>query len=79
MMLNFQPWFPFLTRDLIQDYHLIHLVSAFIWIVVWMGHAYIGTVGSQGSIDGMWKGHVDEAWAKQHHNLWYEDVKHRGS
>jgi len=20
-------------------------------------------------------GYVDEAWAKEHHNLWYEDVK----
>jgi formate dehydrogenase subunit gamma len=36
----------------------------------------------EGSYDGMASGYVDEAWAKEHHQLWYEDVKngadHRG-
>ena len=39
-----------------------------------MGHIYIGTIGSQGSIDGMKTGYVDATWAKEHHELWYNKV-----
>ncbi|MCB1742141.1 MAG: formate dehydrogenase subunit gamma [Gammaproteobacteria bacterium] len=74
LMLDFQPSLPFLTRELAQDYHIVHVTAAFIWICVWLGHAYIGTLGSEGSFEAMWTGHVDETWARQHHNLWYEEV-----
>jgi formate dehydrogenase subunit gamma len=39
------------------------------------GHIYIGTAGTEGAFEGMKTGYVDEAWAKQHHDLWYEEVK----
>jgi len=28
-----------------------------------------------GAYDGMRHGYVDETWAKEHHQYWYEDVK----
>ncbi len=40
-----------------------------------MGHIYIGTIGMEGSIDGMKTGYVDATWAKEHHELWYDDIK----
>ena len=40
-----------------------------------LGHIYIGTIGNEASFEGMLTGYVDEVWAKQHHDLWLEDVK----
>ena len=62
-------------REMQQTMHIIHAVAAIVWIAVFLGHAYIGTFGSEGSLDAMSKGHVSAEWAKQHHDLWYEKVK----
>lgn len=64
-----------LTRESAQTMHVWHAVAALIWIAVFFGHVYIGTVGSAGSLDAMTKGRVSVEWAKQHHDLWYETVK----
>ena len=29
----------------------------------------------EGAYDGMRHGYVDEEWAREHHELWYDDVK----
>lgn len=63
------------TRSYAQYMHILHTVAALLWIAVFFGHVYIGTIGSQGSLDAMAKGHVSVEWAKQHHDLWYEQVK----
>ena len=63
------------TRNYAQTMHILHAVSALLWVAVFLGHVYIGTIGSEGSLDAMTKGHVSVEWAKQHHDLWYEDVK----
>ncbi len=68
-----------LTRAVAQTMHLWHAVAALLWIAIFFGHAYIGTLGSQGSIDGMTKGHVSAEWAKQHHDLWYDEVTKAGA
>jgi len=39
-----------------------------------MGHIYIGSIGMQGSIDGMKTGYVDATWAEEHHKLWYDKL-----
>ena len=43
-----------------------------------LAHIYIGTIGSEGSLESMTTGYVDENWAKSHHNRWYEEVKNAG-
>ena len=68
-------WIGTPARESIQLAHLWHTGGALAWIALWFGHAYIGTLGSEGSIDAMTTGYVDEAWAKQHHDQWYETVK----
>ncbi len=35
----------------------------------------MGTLGVEGAYTAMREGYVDEAWARQHHVLWYEEVK----
>ena len=36
---------------------------------------YIGTVGMEGAYDAMGNGQVDLEWARQHHDLWVEEVQ----
>ena len=55
--------------------NIVHAVGALGLTAVALGHIYIGTIGSEGSLEGMTTGYVDETWAKEHHNLWYEEVK----
>jgi formate dehydrogenase subunit gamma len=50
-------------------------VSNILMVVMFMGHIYLGTLGTEGAFEGMKTGYVDETWAKEHHELWYEDVK----
>ena len=42
---------------------------------MFMGHIYMGTLGTEGAYEGMKTGYVDEAWAKEHHALWLDDIK----
>ncbi len=63
------------SRAFMQDMHLVHAIAALIWIVVFFGHAYIGTIGTEGALEGMTTGRVSVEWAKQHHDQWYEEVK----
>ena len=37
-------------------------------------HIYLGTVGMRGAFEAMRYGYVDETWAKEHHEYWYNDV-----
>ena len=67
------------TRETMQVASIVHAVLAIVWIGAFFGHAYIGTLGTQGAIEGMTTGKVDVNWAKQHHDLWYEEVKNRPS
>ena len=62
------------TRSTMQLSSVIHGVCALLWIGFWVGHAYIGTIGSEGSLEAMTTGYVDVNWAKQHHDRWYEEI-----
>lgn len=62
-------------RATMQLAHQVHSIAAIIWIIGFFGHAYIGTLGTEGALEGMTSGRVSTEWAKQHHDLWYEEVK----
>lgn len=62
-------------RGQMQVAHMIHAVAAVVMMVALMGHIYMGTVGVRGALVAMKTGWVDEAWAKEHHELWYNDIK----
>jgi formate dehydrogenase subunit gamma len=68
--------FPTLVEDVrwLQLSTVLHAIGAVALIAVLFGHIYVGSIGMEGSIDGMLKGEVDENWAKEHHDLWYEEV-----
>ena len=65
-------------RDTLQDANLIHAAVSILLIGGALGHAYMGTVGTEGALEGMISGRVDENWAKQHHDLWYDEVAAKG-
>ncbi len=62
-------------RGTMQLANIIHGVSAILMSTMAMGHIYIGSIGMEGALQGMKTGYVDEAWGKEHHELWYNDVK----
>jgi formate dehydrogenase subunit gamma len=63
------------SRGAMQLANIVHVVIGLFLIGIAMGHIYLGTVGTEGAWEGMYSGEVDEAFAKQHHDLWYEEVK----
>jgi len=63
------------TRATMQDAWIWHSAAALIYIALSLGHIYMGTIGVTGSYQAMRTGYVDETWAKEHHEYWYNDVK----
>ncbi len=45
---------------------------------VMIAHIYIGTVGMEGAFEAMGTGHVDLNWAREHHDLWVEELEREG-
>ena len=62
-------------RSTMQIAHMVHAVATVAMVCLFMGHIYIGTLGMEGAYQGMETGYVDETWAKEHHEDWYNDVK----
>ena len=62
------------TRATMQIANIVHLSAAMFAIATASFHIYMGTIGMRGAYDGMRYGYVDEAWAKEHHEYWYNDV-----
>ena len=63
------------TRSQMQIANLVHGVATVLMMAMFLGHIYIGSIGMKGAYSAMRTGYVDEAWAKEHHVLWYDDVK----
>jgi len=63
------------TRGQMQIAHMIHAVASFLMMAMFIGHIYMGTIGVKGSFQAMRTGYVDEAWAKEHHEYWHDDIK----
>jgi formate dehydrogenase subunit gamma len=72
------------TRATMQLANLVHLTGSVLFMLGALGHIYMGTLGMAGAFSAMKTGHVDEAWAKEHHEIWYDEIKsgktaaHRG-
>ncbi len=64
-----------LLRSDMQIASMVHSAMAFWIAAILIGHIYMGTIGTRGALEGMKTGYVTEGWAKEHHELWYNDVK----
>ena len=63
------------TRETMQIANIVHGVGALLFIAASLGHIYMGTIGTEGAYEAMRTGKVDETWAKEHHELWLDEVK----
>jgi formate dehydrogenase subunit gamma len=63
------------TRGQMQVANMVHGVATVLMMAMFLGHIYIGTIGMKDSYKAMRTGYVDEAWAKEHHEWWFDDVK----
>ena len=63
------------TRGVMQWWNVVHAIAAVLFIAMSLGHIYMGTLGVEGAYESMRYGFVDEAWAKEHHEIWYQEVK----
>ena len=63
------------TRSLMMLANVVHVIAG-LWFIMWAStHIYLGTVGTTGAYEAMRNGYVDETWAREHAQYWYEDVK----
>ena len=63
------------SRSLMMTANIVHVISG-VWFIAWsLTHIYLGTIGTKGAYDAMRNGYVDETWAREHAQYWYEDVK----
>ncbi len=61
-------------RQVMGQADLIHAIFACLFMAASFAHIYLGTIGVQGAYQGMREGFVDEIWAKEHHELWHDEV-----
>ncbi len=62
-------------RATMQIAHMVHAIATVLMMCLFLGHIYLGTIGQEGAYKGMRTGYVDETWAREHHQYWYDDVK----
>ena len=62
------------TRQTMQISNVVHMVAGLLAVVFLTAHIYLGTIGMKGAYEAMRYGYVDEQWAKEHHEYWYNDV-----
>jgi formate dehydrogenase subunit gamma len=63
------------TRAVMQEAWIWHACAGLLYISISFGHMYLGTIGLDGSYQAMRTGYVDETWAREHHQYWYEEMK----
>jgi formate dehydrogenase subunit gamma len=62
------------VRGNMQVAHMVHASAAVLMMCMIGFHIYLGTVGVRGAYTAMRHGYVDEAWAREHHGYWAEDI-----
>ncbi len=68
------PGFAF-TRGEMQVAHMVHAAASVLMMTAFLGHIYMGTLGMKGAFSAMRTGYVDEAWAREHHGYWADDIR----
>jgi formate dehydrogenase subunit gamma len=66
------------SRETMQLANLIHASLAILWVGIALGHIYVGTLGTPGTLDGMVKGHVSKEWMQTHHDRWHDQLEREG-
>ncbi len=75
LILDF-PIFNLIRAD-IELSHMVHAIAAIGLFAVSFGHIFMGTIAMEGAFEAMKTGECDENWAKEHHDLWYQELKEK--
>ena len=67
------------TRAVMQQAWIWHASAALLYIAISLGHIYMGTIGVEGAYQNMREGVTDETWAREHHEIWYNEVRSGGA
>ena len=62
-------------RSTMQIANMVHGAATCLMMAMFIGHIYMGTIGMRGAYSAMRDGYVDETWAREHHELWYDDIQ----
>lgn len=62
-------------QEEMQFTQLWHAIVAFVYMAIILAHIYLGSIGMEGSLESMTKGDVEKQWAKEHHDLWLEEIE----
>ncbi|MBT8435201.1 MAG: formate dehydrogenase subunit gamma, partial [Gammaproteobacteria bacterium] len=62
-------------RVVMEISHLVHVFGAIILTAVSIGHMYMGSIGTEGSLEGMKSGYVDINWVEAHHDRWARECR----
>jgi len=57
-------------RVIMELSHVVHVLGAIVLMAVAIGHMYMGSIGTEGSAEGMKSGYVDINWVEAHHDRW---------
>ncbi len=81
LILNFPQLIPILnlSSEQFQQAQFLHAVGSIGLFVVSFGHIYMGTFAMEGAFEAMRTGECDSNWAKEHHDIWYEELQRDGS
>lgn len=60
-------------RVVMEISHVVHVFGAIILTAVSIGHMYMGSIGTEGSLEGMKSGYVDINWVEAHHDRWAKE------
>jgi formate dehydrogenase subunit gamma len=53
--------------------HFVHDVSAIVFTIAIITHAYLGVMANPGSLKAVIRGTVTREWARQHHSKWIDE------
>jgi len=62
------------TRENMIFAHWVHSISAVAIMAASLGHIYMGTIAMEGAFEAMQTGYCDANWAKEHHDIWYQEM-----
>ncbi len=62
-------------QSTIELAHVVHGAVAVFMVAVALGHVYLATIGSEGTLHGMLHGNVERRWAAKHHDLWLQELE----
>src|SRR5687768_6547537 len=63
------------TRAVMQDAWIWHASAALLYIAMSLAHIHMGTIRVEGAYGNRRHGYTDETWAREHHSIWYDEVK----